>query len=94
VVSAAIVGYFLQDVNFGAVKGVKTWRLVSTRGKILRKLELPFECLQSWFMLADFCRWLQALYTLFYVLCSPQIRQTREGSKTVTSLFRFEDLIG
>lgn len=54
VVSAAIVGYFLHDVEFGAVKGVKTWRLVSTRGKILRELEPHFECLQSWFMLADF----------------------------------------
>jgi hypothetical protein len=45
VVSAAIVEYFLHDGKFGAVKGVKTWRLVSTRGKILRKLELYFECL-------------------------------------------------
>jgi hypothetical protein len=42
VVSAAIVEYFLHDGKFGAVKGVKTWRLVSTRGKILRKLEPHF----------------------------------------------------
>jgi hypothetical protein len=64
VVSAAIVEYFLHDVKFGAVKEVKTWRLVSTWGKILRKLEPHFECLQSWLMLAEVCCWVQALYTL------------------------------
>jgi hypothetical protein len=29
VVSAAIVGNILHDVKFGAVKGVKTWRLAA-----------------------------------------------------------------